>query len=71
MKSKKNNQRPVCGNGKLEKREMCEIGTEIPDGFLCENCQLVEISEPVCGDGVIEGSEQCEGGIEIPEGHRC
>jgi cysteine-rich repeat protein len=59
--------KPVCGNGKIERREKCDDGnTQSGDG--CSDKCKVESGGPgngsICGNGVREGKEDCDDGPE-------
>jgi len=61
--------RSVCGNGILERGEICDDGN-VKDGDKCSSdCQSMGIPIPVvlpgeakCGNGVVEGVEECDDG---------
>lgn len=63
---------PVCGDGKVEGAEVCEIGMETQCGSSlaskakCKtDCSGYEAC-PVCGNGVVEYTERCERGTTKP-----
>lgn len=67
----------VCGNGMLERGELCDDGDTLPDDGCSEDCLTQDpdfdcsaVGEPckdlvVCGNSVLEGDEACDDGNEL------
>jgi cysteine-rich repeat protein len=47
-----------CGNGKLDKKEVCDDGNDVSGDGCREDCQKIER----CGDSIIDANEACDDG---------
>ena len=55
----------ICGNGKVEGREGCDDGNNMPFDGCSSDCQIEpdcsgDACASACGDGIIFGSEECD-----------
>ncbi len=67
----KNQPAIVCGNGKIETGEQCDL-QGCATGQTCVNCQCqAVVLPPSCGNGVIETGEQCEQNSDCPADNYC
>ncbi|KAL5327766.1 hypothetical protein ACEPPN_005471 [Leptodophora sp. 'Broadleaf-Isolate-01'] len=53
---------PVCGDGKVEGTETCDLGSE--NGKWNSGCSSNCTCTPVCGNGIKEGDEACDLGAD-------
>ncbi|MFA6523802.1 MAG: hypothetical protein WCS85_05550 [Candidatus Peribacteraceae bacterium] len=67
----------LCGNGKIDAGEICEVNVGCPYGKKCEACACIfrrassSLPSQKCGNGKMEGSEMCESFVPCPTGFEC
>ncbi len=58
--------KPVCGNGILQRGEVCDDGASNQDGVYGA-CNSTCSGREFCGDGATNGPEQCDNGLNISQ----
>ncbi|PCC69086.1 Myxococcus cysteine-rich repeat-containing protein [Nannocystis exedens] len=56
--------KPACGNGKLEPGEQCDDGNATPDDGCEVDC--TKTAGELCGNKVVDDGEECDDGNDVP-----
>ena len=58
--------KPVCGNGKVQRGEVCDDG-EANENGVYGVCNATCSGRTYCGDGIENGPEECDNGLNISQ----